>query len=328
MEFLAHTQPLAFAVAMLAAAVMGFSIQQGGTCMVGAIGQLVVERRAGKAIALIECSLWVLALGIAVMATGYGFQASPNYPVGFSVVLGGALLGLGAWANEACVFGSIARIGSRNLNYLLTPPGYFLGSLLHARLELRWAQSAPMTPVSGSASKFMLLLFTASILLSIRQIAAVRRAGTSLQQVWDYRHATIAIGIAFVVLTVLAGPWTYTEALGRYAHGRGMPDLGGLLLLAALLGGAMLGGRGAGAPVQINLRRAATCLVGGALMGFGAALVPGGNDNLILAGLPWLQPHAWLAIGAMALTIATALLGTRLWRKQQPVGFGSRASRI
>ncbi len=327
MEFLAHTQPLAFAVAMLAAAAMGFSIQQGGTCMVGAIGQLVIERRAGKAVALIECSLWVLALGVIAMAAGYRFQASPHYPVGLSVALGGVLLGLGAWTNNACVFGSIARIGKRDLNYLLTPPGYFLGSLLHARLALSWAPSAPMAPVTGSASLIMLLLFAGSIALSIRQLVTARRSGTALRTVWDYRHATIAIGIAFVVLTVLAGPWTYTEALGRYAHGRGMPDLGGVLLLAALFGGAMLGGRGAGESVQIDLRRAASCLLGGALMGFGAALVPGGNDNLILAGLPWLQPHAWLAIGAMALTIATALLGARLWRKQRAVGFGSRASR-
>lgn len=328
MEILAHTQPLAFAMAMLAAAAMGFSIQQGGTCMVGAVNQLIIERRPGKAIALIECSLWVLALGMVTTAAGYGFQASPHYPAGLSVVLGGVLLGLGAWTNDACVFGSIARIGKRDLNYLLTPPGYFLGSLLHARLALTWAPSAPMAPVSGSASLIMLLLFAGSIAFSVRQLAMVRRSGARLHAVWDYRHATIAIGIAFVVLTVLAGPWTYTEALGRYAHGRGMPDLGGVLLLAALLGGAVLGGRGAGGAVQINLRRAASCLLGGALMGFGAALVPGGNDNLILAGLPWLQPHAWLAIGAMALTIATALLSARLWRKQLATGFGSRTSRI
>jgi len=62
-------------------------------------------------------------------------------------------------------------------------------------------------------------------------------------------------------------------------------------------------------------------------MGFGAALVPGGNDNLILAGLPWLQPHAWLAITAMALTIAASLLASRVWRKPPPAGLESRTSR-
>lgn len=326
-EFLAYSQPLAFALALLAAAVMGFSIQQGGTCMVGAIGQLVAERRAGKAIALIECGLWVLALGMVTIAAGYRFQASPLYPVGISVVLGGILLGLGAWINDACVFGSIARIGKRDLNYLLTPPGYYLGSLGHAWLAGPWSPSAPMAPAPGSASIFLLLLFAGSASVSIRQLIEARRSGAPLQLTWDYRHATIAIGIAFVVLSVLAGPWTYTEALGRAAHGRGLPGTAEVLLLLALLGGAILGGRTAGPPTMLNLRRAAACLAGGALMGFGASLVPGGNDNLILAGLPWLQPHAWLAIGAMALAIAVGLLGSRLWRRLFSIGSGSRASR-
>lgn len=326
-EFLAYTCPLAFALALLAAAAMGFSIQQGGTCMVGAIDQLVSERRAGKAIALIECGLWVLALGMVTIAAGYRFQASPLYPVGIPVVLGGSLLGLGAWINGACVFGSIARIGKRDLNYLLTPPGYYLGSLGHAWLAGPFSPSAPMAPAPGIASLALLLLFAGSASVSIRQLFEARRRGGPLWLVWGYRHATIAIGIAFVALSVLAGPWTYTEALGRAAHGRGLPAFAEVMLLLALLGGAMLGGRTAGATTMLGPRRAAACLAGGALMGLGASLVPGGNDNLILAGLPWLQPHAWLAIGAMALAIAAGLLGSRLCRKLAVAGSGSRASR-
>jgi hypothetical protein len=305
--------------------VMGFSIQQGGTCMVGAVGQLVAERRAGKAIALVECSLWVLALGLVTIAAGYRFQASPLYPTGLAVLLGGVLLGLGAWINDACVFGSIARIGKRDLNYLLTPPGYFLGSLAHARLAGPDLVSAPMSPSAGSASIFLLLLFAGSLSISVRQLLAARRSGAPLRLIWDYRHATIAIGIAFVVLSVLAGPWTYTEVLSKTAHGHGLPALGQTLLLAALLGGAMLGGRATAVTTPLEPRRALSCVSGGALMGFGASLVPGGNDNLVLAGLPWLQPHAWLAIGAMVLAIAAGLLGSRLWRKLRLVGLRSRA---
>jgi toxin CptA len=184
-----------------------------------------------------------------------------------------------------------------------------------------------MAPAAGSASIFLLLLFAGSVSLSVRQLTEARRSGAPLRLVWDYRHATITIGIAFVVLSVLAGPWTYTEALGKTAHGHGLPSVAEVLLLAALLGGAVLGGRAAGATTMIAPRRAAACLAGGALMGFGASLVPGGNDNLILAGLPWLQPHAWLAIGAMALAIAAGLLGSRVWRKLTAAGLESRTSR-
>lgn len=45
-------------------------------------------------------------------------------------------------------------------------------------------------------------------------------------------------------------------------------------------------------------------------MGAGASLIPGGNDGLILFGLPALSPHAlpaWLAIVA-GITLALLLL--------------------
>ena len=56
------------------------------------------------------------------------------------------------------------------------------------------------------------------------------------------------------------------------------------------------------------MRGAATCFAGGALMGMGSLLIPGGNDNLILIGLPFLQLYAWVAIAAMAVVIAACLL--------------------
>lgn len=319
--------PLAFLAALLAAAAMGFAIQQGGTCMVGAIGQLVVDRRAGRAIALAECSLWVMALGMLSLAAGFTFRASPGFPLGWTVIGGGLLLGLGALINGACVFGSVARIGNRDFSYLATPPGYFLGSLAHARLWGLPPASAPMGSLDHRLVMALIVLFAISLAVSGRQLLAALRGQSVLRSAWDYRHATIAIGIAFVVLALLAGPWTYTEALGKAAHGRGLPQAGQILLVGALLGGAILGGRGAAETVPVHPRRIAACALGGALMGLGASLIPGGNDNLILAGLPWLQPHAWAAIAAMALAIAAGLLGRGLWRKKTATGIKSRAVR-
>ncbi|WP_421839475.1 YeeE/YedE thiosulfate transporter family protein [Novosphingobium sp.] len=307
--------PVILVVALLCAAVMGFSIQHGGTCMVAAVGQVLSERRLGRLLALLECSLWVAALGVAVRAAGLRFAASPEYPASLGVVFGGALLGLGAWLNEACVFGAIARIGKGDLHFLLTPPGFFLGSLLHARFAGAFAAPSMAAPISLPVALALSLLFAASLAASGRQILAVRRAETPIAGVWDYRHATIAIGITFVVLCVAAGPWTYTEALGRAAHSGALPGSSTILLLFALIGGAIAGGWRTAAFAPFSVRRSLTCLAGGALMGLGGALVPGGNDNLILAGLPGLQPHAWLAIAMMVVGIATGLLaGPRLRR--------------
>ena len=48
------------------------------------------------------------------------------------------------------------------------------------------------------------------------------------------------------------------------------------------------------------------------MMGFGAAVAPGGNDALIQHYIPGLSPHALIAYGAMLLGIATVLIGMRL----------------
>ena len=47
-------------------------------------------------------------------------------------------------------------------------------------------------------------------------------------------------------------------------------------------------------------------------MGWGSLLIPGGNDGLILVGMPLLWPYAWVAFATMCVTIGVALaLGRR-----------------
>ena len=43
-------------------------------------------------------------------------------------------------------------------------------------------------------------------------------------------------------------------------------------------------------------------------MAWGTLLIPGGNDGLILVGMPLLWPYAWLAFLAMCISIAAAQL--------------------
>jgi hypothetical protein len=47
---------------------------------------------------------------------------------------------------------------------------------------------------------------------------------------------------------------------------------------------------------------------GGMLMGAGSVLVPGGNDSLILQGIPSGSPLAFLAYGIVLATIGVLLL--------------------
>jgi len=46
-------------------------------------------------------------------------------------------------------------------------------------------------------------------------------------------------------------------------------------------------------------------------MGWGSLLIPGGNDGLILVGMPLAWPYAWLAFATMCAAIALAQLAGR-----------------
>ena len=65
------------------------------------------------------------------------------------------------------------------------------------------------------------------------------------------------------------------------------------------------------------------CFVGGVLMGWGSLLIPGGNDGLILVGMPLLWPYAWVAFATMCATIAAAML---LGRRHAAPASGRSAS--
>lgn len=132
---------------------------------------------------------------------------------------------------------------------------------------------------------------------------------------WTPLRASVVLGVAFVSVTLLFGAaWTHTDTLTSLASRTPLADVWSrLLLFATLLLGAVVAGAATGTRVRLpqDLRRLVRCLGGGALMAVGSLLVPGSNDNLLLFGLPLLQPTAWLAFITMCLVIAAASFASR-----------------
>lgn len=310
---------LGFALAALCAGVMGFAIQRGGTCTVAAVEEMVAQRSARRLLALGEASLWV-AGGLLV---AQALHMLPAMPAGFALnrwtLLGGALLGLGAWVNRACVFGAIARLGSGEWSYALTPVGFYLGCLSAGPLfgdglQHKLPQGSPVLQAPAWVA-VLFLLFAAWRLLRPWRMHAPRRA--LAERIWSPHAATTVIGISFVVMLLVAGAWAYTEVLAELARGMAMSLAARAALFAALLLGAIWGGWTAGRwrSTRITPAQCARCLAGGMLMGWGSLLIPGGNDGLILVGMPLLWPYAWAAFLSMCLTIGATLL---LVRRAQP----------
>ena len=93
-----------------------------------------------------------------------------------------------------------------------------------------------------------------------------------------------------------------------------IPEFTNLLLFLALFGGMLLSAfqRGSWGLQWRPVRTWPRHLVGGALMGAGAMLIPGGNDTLVLKSLPGLSPHALPAMIALFLGISITLPLLRL----------------
>ncbi len=297
-----------FLVAVFCAALMGFSIQRGATCTVAAVSEIVHDGSAKRLTALAEAALWVAGCLLIARVAGL----TPGLPSGFSTtgwtIIGAVFLGIGAWVNSACVFGSIARFGSGDWAYALTPLGFFAGA---ASVDSLFPGAMPV-PLAGTPSPPGWLAFAFVVFALYRLLGIARRARTAPKRathVWAPHEATILIGITFVIMLVGVGAWSYTDLLTRLAHGMSDNLSWRLILFAALLGGATLGGWTAG-KLSSRMPGAATlarCLGGGMLMGWGGALIPGSNDGLILIGLPLLMPYAWVAIATMCAAVWIAL---------------------
>ncbi len=313
---------VAWFTALLCVGAMGFAIQRGGTCMVAAVDEVISARRAHRLAAMLEASLWV-AGGLAI---GQLLHLAGSMPAGFAAsawtVVGGALLGLGAWLNQACVFGAIARLGSGDWAYAATPLGFYAGCLSVQSLFARPAAQAlaHASPIEGSAALLAPLFIGYAcwrLWPGLMGLRAPGRLDFVAQKVWSPHAATIVIGASFVVTLLLAGSWAYTDILADLARMTGGgPGLLRLLLFAALFGGALLGGLTAGRwrPARPLVAQVLRCFTGGVLMGWGSLLIPGSNDGLILIGIPTLRPYAWLAFSSMFLAIAAATLVQLRWR--------------
>ena len=297
--------PAAFlAVAVLSAALMGLAIQRGATCMVAAIDEMVSERRMTRAAALGEAAIWAGGLVTVAAACGWLSMTPADYPVTGWTVAGGVLLGLGAWVNQSCVFGAVARIGSGQWAWLATPVGFYLGCLMPLGTPVALPGGGRLGTGVGALTVGLLFIGFAAW----RLIDAARAPHLG-RHLWHPHRATLLIAVTFVTALLSAGYWAYTDALAALARSMEAMLSLRIALLAALIVGAVAGGAVAGKlrherPRMFTLLR---CASGGFLMGMGTALVPGSNDGLILLGLPSFLPYAWVAVIVMALSIALAL---------------------
>jgi len=299
----------------------GFLANRAGTCLVLAVREVHRSRPprmfAGFLVAACMAGLVAAPLDWA----GLPGAGRPGVTaVTAALLTGAAAFGLGAFVNDTCLLGSLVRLGNGETRLIALPAGLAAGFLITDALPAAAAPTWP-GPLAAPGPAAFVLLAGLAVLGALGMVFLARRGGRSRRRGRTLALTMAGLGIAGGALYVLASAWTVSD-LVRAGLPLRMPVAGGMTLLtvAAALAGSLVAAALSGklrlrAPSAAGLGRS---LAGGALMGAGAGLIPGGNDDLILSGLPNLSPGAAAALAAMAAAILGAMtLTDRLARHRR-----------
>ena len=317
----------ALTVACALAAVLGFAAHRASVCSVRAVAEMLSSRTAYALAAIAKSGLWAFAIiGAALSFMPSAGAQLGGWPLSGTAAVGGFLFGIGAAINGACAFSTLARLADGEGRMLATAAAFMIGVLCYAILvDLHWLERpVPGLALVGAHSEWAL----APVLLLPFGVYEARRlwrtrAPTAhffafvLAPQYRLSSAAMLIGMTSAAVILISGSASYTVTIQQVVEAlRGMgdfPAVGRWLLLSAMIGGMLLSTIQRGSfrldltPRWRWLRNA----MGGLLMGVGTAVTPGGNDTLVLYGIPTLSPHALPTFIAMLLGIGLGLLVMR-----------------
>lgn len=310
------------------AMVLGFAANRASICTVRAVAEVTSSGTTYMLRSIVKSVLWVLAITIPV-AWLVPEAANNQLAWEFSslTLIGGFLYGIGATLNGACAFSTLNQLADGRLRMLMTPLGFCLGVASYLRLtrsgELPLPHSIPpptheLFPWTMAAAIGLALW----CFYEIHNLWRTRPAGSRLEDLvlaHQYRLSTAAalMGLSNGVLYVLYGSWSYTSTLEHtvehFITSGAWPWPIHWTLFCAMLAGMVLS-TWQRRSFRIDWRPSLGWLRnlwGGTLMGVGAVLIPGGNDTLVLHGIPSFSIHAMPAYLAMLAGILVTLTAMR-----------------
>jgi hypothetical protein len=286
--------------------VLGFALNHGSICTVIATRELIVERNPARSIALVEAAVWA-SLVYAILRT------TPTMEQGWLPVVylvpAAILFSIGTYVNTACVFGSVGHFGNGEIDFGFV----FLGIGAVFYLEYIFELLPAQPPISAFLPLGILPIAVGlAAITALRIVASLR----SQSNAWRLTLSIAALGITYTVLAVVAPSFSITASVGSLIS----VPVAISAISVSMIAGSLLSSRILKGKFMVKwptMKAVGRRTLGGMLMGLGALLIPGGNDTLLLIGLPM---GAWQALLAYALFVATlafliAMFGstTRSW---------------
>ena len=311
--------------AIVLSLIIGFAAHRASICTVRTVAEIMSSRTCYMLASVGKSVLWVWAAAIPVF---WLLPAAATSLSGWSLtmvaILGGFLFGLGAGINGACAYSTMARLVDGDGRMLATIVGFAIGAFCFATLVgWRWlAQPAPAPALIGALLPWAVVLAFFFLAWALYEGArlwrtrekTLRLAELALAPRYRLSTAALLIGLPGTMLLLLYGPFGYTTTFELVIEGslgtRAWPPTVRWLLLLAVLAGMLLSTLQRRS-FRIDWRPRPAWLLnlgGGVLMGFGTAIAPGGNDALVLYGIPSLSPNALPAYAALGVGVAAGLL--------------------
>ncbi len=314
---------------VVVAVAFGFALQRAGVCTVKAVAEPLTTGRAYMLASLSRAALWTVAATLLMAGLGAGTAVTVvGHPVAWQAAVGGLVFGMGAAVNGACAFSILSYLGSGHLGMLATLAGFCFGVAVlaagglwpaHAELPLAWSPAA----ATGALAWFVhAVVLSWAVYEGWRLWRRTRSSPLPVRARLFADRYSLSAGAAVIgsgagLLFAAHGRWPYTRLLADQidavvASGPG-PTAVQALLFAAVVGGVALSAslRGRFEVRVPRLAEGLRHLAGGALMGLGAAMVPGGTFVIVLHWIPVLSPHAVVAFPAMLAGIALVLIAMR-----------------
>lgn len=290
---------------------MGYSVNQGGTCTVATAHEILLRRRPRLFVGLLAASATAGLVGVPLVWFDAGSaMLAGTVGVSGTLLVGAVVFGIGATINDACLLGALGRLGEGEVRLIVLPVGLAAGFFVADGIgldEIRHVQgsilSAPsMTGYSALAAFAGTLAIALAFVLCT---GVVRQPGQ-----WPLGLSMIVLGATGGALYVTAPSWSYPDLVHRSLPlaMRLENDVAALTVTATIVGAVAAAHRRKRWRTQrVSIGDAAKTIAGGFLMGLGAAVIPGGNDGLILAALPALSVGGLVAYLVMLATIMAAL---------------------
>ena len=306
-------------VVILISFFVGFAMKRGGLCTYAAVLQIVNDKRMERMMVFLGVAAWATLI-ILPLHWLYPTQIalSSSHSNLLIALIGGGVLGLGAYLNRGCFFGTFVALVSGNINYLVTLFGLsvgvvftnlYLNNIVPSTVE---TSVVSMTSTSAYVWLTVMILFAFFMLFSIKlkkENFLKKLTGLEILS-WQSVFSMIVIGLGGALLYATVSGWNYSDVLTNTTlklistQSMGASTTALLSTISMVIGGITAAVLAKEFNIsKLHLPLVLGCFVGGTLMGSASMFIPGGNDGLLLKGIPSLAPHALVGYASMLIVM-------------------------